>query len=69
MLESAQKCLKSVKNVQKYPNSAGFSFKILLTAKSAVYTFKILLLVSKRTGHNYSLKNHFLDCALCNAKG
>ena len=39
------------KNVQIYPKSAGFAFKILLTAESAGYTFKILLLVSKPTGH------------------
>ena len=49
--KSALKCSNQSKNVQKYPKSAGFSFKILFTAKNAGYTFKILLLVSKPTGH------------------
>ena len=50
MFKSVQKCQKSVKNVQKYFKNAT-AFKILLTAKSRGYTFKILLLVSKSTGH------------------
>ena len=69
MSKSALKCSNQSKNVQKYPKSAGFSFKILLTTKNAGYTFKILLLVSKPTGHKNFLEILFLDCALCNSEG
>ena len=37
--------------LKRYSKSAGFTVKILITAKSAGYSFKILLLVSKPTGH------------------
>ena len=45
MSKLSPKCLKSAQK------SAGVSFKVLLMAKYVGYTFKILLLVSKPTGH------------------
>ena len=40
MFKPVQKCLNQSKNVQKYPKSAGFAFRSLLTAEIVGYTFQ-----------------------------